>query len=295
MATPRTAASPPSAPTLLSYLHGFHAGNHADVLKHVVLVNALACLTRKPAGLRYVDTHAGAGLYRLDTPQARQTAEAASGVGRLWQAQDAPAPVAAWLSLLHEHNPGPSLQHYPGSPWFARRLLRAQDRLELCELHPREFSALRGHFAGPRNLVCHEADGFAVSLSLMPPVERRGLVLIDPSYENRGDYDAVVRHVQGLHRRFASGVYLAWWPILDPRQANRMEQAWRDCGLRKVHHFELGLNLPAAERGMRGSVMTVVNPPFGLADGMREALEWLAPRLAADGRGHYRSEVLIGE
>jgi len=288
---------------MLSYRHAFHAGNYGDVLKHLVLVRILDHLVQKPAGLRYIDTHAGAGTYRLDSAEAQKTGEFRNGIGRLWARDDLPVGLARYVSLVRgfnedlEQDPGAGngLLGYPGSPWFARHLLRAQDRLELCELHPRDFLRLEADFAGARNVCCHAADGFAVSLSMVPPVERRGLVLIDPSYELKADYDGVVAHVRALYRRFATGVYMVWYPIVDPARPRRMENAWRDSGLRRIHVYELSLTEDHSGPGMTGAGVAVVNPPWGLAEDVASALRWFAPLVAERGRPLFRVEELVGE
>ncbi|MEZ5557890.1 MAG: 23S rRNA (adenine(2030)-N(6))-methyltransferase RlmJ [Pseudomonadales bacterium] len=280
---------------MLSYLHEYHAGNFADVLKHLVLVRVLEYLTRKPAPLRYVDTHAGAGLYRLDGTEALQTREFHDGIARLWVRDDVPEVIVPYLDLVRRCNGDGPLRTYPGSPWLARAMLRQQDRLDLCELHPREFSLLQAQFAGARRSRCHQQDGFAVSLALMPPVERRGLVLIDPSYEIKTDYPGVVRHVAALHRRFATGTYLIWYPVVEAGRAADLERAFAQSGLRRVQLFELGRAEPGSRPGMTAAGMVVVNPPFTLAADMTGALAYLAPLLSEDGEPRYRVVEIVGE
>ena len=171
---------------MLSYQHGYHAGNHADVLKHTVLTAILARMVAKEKPVRYIDTHAGSGSYDLKSPAAQQNREYADGIGRIWSATDAPPAVARLLELAHTHNGTGALRRYPGSPWFARELLRPEDRLHLFELHPAEHRRLAREFGGARNVRVLRENGLVGCIGLVPPPDRRGLLLIDPSYE-RGD------------------------------------------------------------------------------------------------------------
>jgi len=280
---------------MLSYRHAFHAGNYADVLKHLVVCRILDYLTQKPAPLRYIDTHAGAGVYRLDSEEALRNAEFRHGIGMLWGRNDLPATLAAYRDLVAEFNEGDVLQQYPGSPWFAQRLLRAQDRLELCELHPRDFPSLQRLFRDDRRTACRFEDGFEHSLVLVPPHERRALVLIDPSYELKQDYTRVVDHVRSLHRRFATGVYAVWYPLVEARRVKTLEAAFINSGMRRIHLYEVCLTAHHAGRGMSGAGMVVVNPPWKLRKELREALAYFAPLVSETGRPIFRCVELAGE
>jgi 23S rRNA (adenine2030-N6)-methyltransferase len=271
------------------------AGNYADVLKHVIVSCILNHLTQKPAPLRYIDTHAGAGVYRLDTAEALLNAEFRHGIGMLWGRTDLPAALAAYRALVLECNGGDVLRKYPGSPWFARRLLRDRDRLELCELHPQDFPRLQQLFRNDRRAGCHFEDGFERSLALVPPHERRAFVLIDPSYELKQDYARVVDHVRALHRRFATGVYAVWYPLVEARRVKTLETAFISSGMRRVHLYELCVTANRAGRGMTGAGMIVVNPPWKLREEMRAALEVFAPLISETGEPIYRSVELTGE
>jgi 23S rRNA (adenine2030-N6)-methyltransferase len=280
---------------MLSYRHVFHAGNYADVLKHLVVCRILAYLTQKPGPLRYIDTHAGAGTYRLDCAEALRNAEFRNGIGLLWGRNDLPVALAAYRDLVVEFNGGDVLRHYPGSPWFARRLLRGQDRLDLYELHPRDFPRLRQLFENDGRAYCHFEDGFDRSVTLVPPRERRALVLIDPSYELKPDYARVVAHVQALHKRFATGVYALWYPVVESRRLKTLEAAFINSGLRRTHLYEVCLTSTHSGRGMTGSGMIVVNPPWKLRDEVRAALGYFAPLVSETGRPIYRIVELAGE
>jgi 23S rRNA (adenine2030-N6)-methyltransferase len=278
---------------MLSYRHGFHAGNHADVLKHLVLVQILDHLTAKPKPICYIDTHAGAGHYDLHSNFARQNREAETGIGNLWRRGDLPPAVARYLALVEELNPTGKLRDYPGSPWLARRLLRPDDRLILFELHPSEIGPLHVLFREDRRAQVSRADGLEGCLGRLPPKERRGLVLMDPSYEIKTDYTRVVDALLRAHRRFATGTFALWYPVVDRRRIDAMERMIRASRLPKVLVVELGLG--GSGEGMRASGMVLVNPPWTLATTMQTALPWLAQVLAIDGIGRFRLEALSGD
>lgn len=280
---------------MLSYRHAFHAGNYADVLKHLVLTRIVTHLTKKPGPVCYIDTHAGAGGYSLVSSEAKKTDEFSQGIGLLWGQKKLPTALAEYRELVARFNQGPSLKHYPGSPWLARQLLRKQDRLELCELHPKDHPLLAKQFAGERRVKCHFDDGFKRSLGLVPPIERRGLVLIDPSYEVKHDYDKVVSHIKALHKRFATGTYALWYPLVDVARIKRMEQAFVSSGMRNVELYEVSLTRDHAQPGMTGSGMIVVNPPWTLKQDVREALEWFGPQISDNGQALYRISELVPE
>lgn len=281
---------------MLSYQHGFHAGNHADVLKHLVLTRILVALTRKTAPLLYVDTHSGAGGYRLDSPAALKTAEHHQGIGLLWGRDDLPEALRDYLDLVRRFNRDqPELHWYPGSPWLAKQLLHPGDRLELCELHPADHPRLKRLFSGDRRVRCHCADGFAHSLALVPPIEKRGLVLIDPSYEVKPDYQKVVDHLLALHKRFATGVYALWYPVVDRARIQRLRQQLVRSGIRRIDAYELYRDGEQRQPGMNGSGMIVINPPWQVREEVASALAWLAPVIGETGRGSWQVDELAGE
>ena len=210
---------------MLSYRHGFHAGNHADVLKHVVLVQLIEHLLRKDKALWVIDTHAGAGAYSLEAGYAARNAEFANGIGRLWKRQDLPAPVRDYLAQVRAANPDGVLRQYPGSPQIALQMLRPQDRLRCFELHSTDSKALQEHFrAAGRRVAVVAGDGFAALKSVLPPPSRRGLVLIDPSYELAEHYRDVRTAMRDALQRFATGTYAVWYPLLQRREAENLPQ-----------------------------------------------------------------------
>ena len=279
---------------MLAYRHGFHAGNHGDVLKHVVLVHALGRLLTKPTALMVVDTHAGAGAYRLDDRHALTTREFDDGIGRLWGRTDAPPAVADYLGMVRRFNAGEALLRYPGSPAIARALMRPRDPLRLFELHPTDLRQLAASFGRDRACQVTQADGFEALRSLLPPVSRRALVLVDPSYELLPDYARVVACVRDALARFAQGVYVVWYPMVAravsaqlPARLSRLARAapkgWLHASLSLAETDEGG-------HGMTGSGVVVINPPHTLAPALREALPWLRDALARGPRARWLLE-----
>ncbi|HPE59960.1 MAG: 23S rRNA (adenine(2030)-N(6))-methyltransferase RlmJ [Thiothrix sp.] len=280
---------------MLSYRHSFHAGNPADVLKHLVLQRCLIYLTRKDKPLCYIDTHAGAGAYRLDGPQARKTGEYRQGIGSLWEQQNLPPLLQEYRALIQAFNPEPELLSYPGSPWIAAQLLRPQDRLFLHELHATDAPRLQQLFTTDKRVQVQASDGFQGCLGHLPPIQRRGLVLIDPSYEVKRDYDTVVEVLNKAVRRFATGVYALWYPVVERERIRRLEKKLRNSGIPGIQLFELGLSADGATSGMTASGMVVINPPYTLKAEMESVLPWLARQLGRDGAGHSRCEQLTPE
>ncbi|HEY8519372.1 MAG TPA: 23S rRNA (adenine(2030)-N(6))-methyltransferase RlmJ [Gammaproteobacteria bacterium] len=270
---------------MLSYRHAFHAGNHADVLKHVVLLALLHRLVQKEKPLRYVETHAGAGGYDLRAPEAERHREYAGGIGRIFTAREAPAAVGRLLDLVRRYNGDGPLRHYPGSPWLAREALRPDDDVYLYELHKAEHAALARGCRGDRRVHVLHADGFEGAVGLVPPPSRRALVFVDPSYETRDEEARVIDLLAKLARRFATGVYAVWYPLLARRRPDALEHAARAAGFAPLDVYALQVH-PGA-RGMTGSAMLVVNTPWKVAEEMRAALPWLARELGGDG-GSYR-------
>jgi 23S rRNA (adenine2030-N6)-methyltransferase len=274
---------------MLSYLHGYHAGNHSDVLKHVVLTALLAQLTAKDKPLRFIDTHAGAGGYDLRSAAAQKNREYLDGIGKLWNAADVPAPVARWLELVRRYNDGAQkLVRYPGSPWLARESLRPADSLFLFELHPAEHRVLEQKLGADRRVTVLRQNGLEGCIGLVPPPERRGLVLVDPSYEVKDEHSDVLESLGKAHRRFATGTYAIWYPVLERRWVQRFERAVRATGIEPLALYELSVLPDGTARGLTGSGMLIVNPPWKLGEEMEATLPWLARELGVDGRGSFR-------
>jgi 23S rRNA (adenine2030-N6)-methyltransferase len=279
---------------MLSYQHEYHAGNHGDVLKHSVLVLVLEALQRKEGALRVLDSHAGSGLYDLTSREARRHAEHEQGIARLLAA-GAPPGLRRYLDLVRDCNAGRAgLARYPGSPWIARRLLRPADHLVAMELHPRALVALRRLFARDGQVHIHARDAFEGLPALVPPPERRGLVLIDPSYEVKEDFARVAGLLAGCYRRWPGGCYLIWYPLIRHRQAERFPQRIAALGIRKIYQAVLEIEGPASG-GMRGSGVLVVNLPWGLEATLGAVLPALWKALAHGGRGGWQAGWLVPE
>lgn len=269
---------------MLSYRHAFHAGNHADVLKHLVLLELLAYYNRKDKPWYYVDTHAGGGCYALDSDQAAKTAEFADGIGRLWARDDLPAPLAAYVAAVRQFNPHGRLLFYPGSPALAMTQARAQDRLRLFELHPADFEALQRTFAGEQERVqVRRADGFGALKALLPPPSRRAVVLIDPPYEVKDDYRRVIDTLRDALRRFPTGTYAVWYPMLARPEARALPAKLGELGAENWLDVRLAVREPARDGlGMFGSGIFVINPPWVLPERLEATLPWLVEVLGVD-------------
>ncbi len=266
---------------MLSYRHAFHAGNHADVLKHFVLVCLLRHLALKDKPFWVIDTHAGAGAYGLDAGYATRNAEFESGIGRLWSRTDLPPALADYVDLVRDMNPSGALNFYPGSPYLAATLLRPQDRLRLFEMHPTDVDLLGKTFQGDKRVIVTRGDGFAGLKALLPPPPRRALVLIDPSYEDKADYNRVPDALKDSLKRFPTGTYALWYPHLARPEARRLPDRLR--AMKDIDWLDTGLSVQKpvpGEPGMSGSGLFIVNPPWTLAATLRQCLPVLKSCLA---------------
>ena len=269
---------------MLSYRHAFHAGNHADVLKHFIEVQLLRYLDKKDKPYWVIDTHAGAGCYSLDTGYATQNAEYDSGIARLWQRDDLPAPLQEYVGLVKRFNPDGRLSLYPGSPLIALEMIRSQDRLRLFELHPSDYEILQENFASHGNRVLIlKADGFSALKALLPPPPRRALILIDPPYEDKQDYQRVVTALGEGLKRFSNGIYAVWYPQLQSSYARELPQQLKQLPVKSWLHVALSIQAPSAEGfGMHGSGMFILNPPWTLHDELKIVMPYLVKVLGQD-------------
>ena len=280
---------------MLSYQHAYHAGNFADVLKHIVLIQVLSYLKKKDSPLCYIDTHAGSGDYKLHGGEAQKNKEFQGGIAILWQRDDMPASVTNYVQLIKLFNPSGQLGRYPGSPLIAGRLLGNKDRLFLYELHTAEARLLNDAVKQDKRCKLFRADGLKDSLGLLPPLEHRGLILIDPSYELKNEYQAVVDALVAMHKRFATGCYLLWYPVVARKRNNYMERALQKSGIPNIQLYELGIRPDSDEFGMTACGMIIINPPWTLLGEMQQILPWLAEKLGENQQGHYRIEQLVSE
>ncbi len=267
----------------MNYRHAFHAGNFADVVKHALLTLVLAHLKKKDAPFCVLDIHAGIGRYDLAGPEATKTGEYHEGIGRLLEAGPPPPLLADYLAAIAAINPGwPDLRFYPGSPRIARFLLRPQDRLALVELHPEDARTLKREFAGDRQVGVHLQDAYTALKALLPPKERRGLVLIDPPFEAKDEFHRIVKGAEEACRRWPTGIYGIWYPIKaqDPVERFLSEVANLGHPCLVAHLFRFPAE--TAER-LNGSGLAILNPPWKLDEALAELLPGLAERLGATG------------
>jgi 23S rRNA (adenine2030-N6)-methyltransferase len=261
---------------MLAYRHAFHAGNHADVLKHVCLCLLLRYMNQKDKPYRMVDTHAGAGGYSLEGDYAQKKGEYLQGIGRLWDRDDLPAAVADYLQLVRSFNPEGRLEQYPGSPAFARMLMRPTDQFRGFELHPTDHRIVVSYLQSWRRAEVHMSDGFDGLKSQLPPSMRRALVLVDPSYEGNGDYGKVVRTLRDALERFAEGVYMIWYPQVQKLEAAQLPKRLESLAPRGWLHARLTVQRPDSQGfGLAGSGVFILNPPYTMHDQLLEVLPWL--------------------
>jgi 23S rRNA (adenine2030-N6)-methyltransferase len=281
----------------MNYRHAYHAGNFADVVKHAVLALVIEHLKLKPAQFRVVDTHAGIGVYDLGSEAATKTGEWREGIGRILDAgttltPEAAAAMAPYLDVVRALNGSGALTRYPGSPLLARHLMRDDDRLVVNELHPEDRAALARLFARDRSVKVLELDGFTALKSLLPPKERRGVVLVDPAYEVPGELERLVQGLKEADCRFATGTILVWYPIKDAKPIAAFRNEIAELGLAKVLAVELLIRAPVYPECLNGAGLIVVNPPFTLSSKLAGLLPELA-RLLAQGPGAtFRLETL---
>ena len=280
---------------MLSYRHSFHAGNFADVLKHLVLIKILEHLNTKEKPFCCIDTHAGAGGYLLESDYAQKNKEFNNGIGTLWSLANLPEAVAQYVKVIKSFNVDDTLTTYPGSPLLIQNFLRQQDHLFAHELHPSDIELLKQSIRNDRRVTVHHTDGLKNTLGLLPPKANRGLVLIDPSYEIKSDYETVLQAVFKFYKRFAHGTFALWYPVVDRARNIALEKSIKDSPLKNVHLYELGIKADTLEHGMTANGMIVINPPWKLTEELQTCLPYLADTLGVDGQGYYRIETLVAE
>jgi len=280
---------------MLSYRHGFHAGNFADVFKHALLCLIAQALSKKDKPLFYLETHAGAGRYDLNSAMAGKNREFAGGIGRLWNAEAPPPALESFLAAVHAANHGSRLRFYPGSPGFLRHFLREQDRMVLCELHATDAGHLKGEFAGDRRIRVYQDDGYQALKSQLPPPERRGLVVLDPPYERKQERQQVVDAVAAAWRRWATGHYAVWYPIQARPERDWFHRQFARSGIGRIFVSELRLYDEDLPKRLNGSGMLLINPPWQLDAQLASFGPWLWQVLSAGAGGDYRQSWLVPE
>ncbi|TFW32279.1 23S rRNA (adenine(2030)-N(6))-methyltransferase RlmJ, partial [Massilia horti] len=289
---------------MLSYRHAFHAGNHADVLKHFVQVQLHLYMNQKDTAYTYIDTHSGAGVYALDSREATKNAEFDTGIGQLWGRTDLPAPLAEYMGLVRGMNPSGKLRYYPGSPYVADQVSREQDRLRLFELHPSDSRILAENFrkveahkaeqgerARGRRVMIDRADGFGSLKALLPPPSRRALVLIDPPYEVKDDYRKVYEALREALGRFPTGIYAVWYPVLQRMESRQFADKLKRLPAKEWLNVTLTVSTPGPDGfGLHSSGMFILNPPYTLEPMLREVMPYLVQALGKDAGARFTIE-----
>ncbi|WP_274630675.1 23S rRNA (adenine(2030)-N(6))-methyltransferase RlmJ [Arvimicrobium flavum] len=282
----------------MNYRHIYHAGNFADVVKHAVLARVIEYLKKKDAAFRVVDTHAGRGGYDLSSEQAQKTGEWRDGIGRLMEAKlpaTAAALLASYLDAVRAANPDGGVTRYPGSPAIARHLLRRQDRLSAIELHPEDAAALAERFAGDVQTRVNHLDGWLALGAHVPPKEKRGLVLIDPPFEEAGEFDRMIDGLAKAYRRWPGGIYLFWYPIKDRRAVNAFRSGLKESGIPKITDIAFEIRPPSSEPRLDGCGIAAVNLPYGVDHELNAILSALKPVLGEASRARFAINALTGE
>lgn len=265
---------------MLSYRHGFHAGNYADVLKHTMLLQVLKLMHKKDKPMVYIDTHAGAGGYALSDEFAQKTGEYLEGIAKLWNADDLPEPLQQYIDDVKHFNNGRSeLELYPGSPSFVDMNMREKDRMVLHELHCSDFFTLNDQLAGDKHIKVLNKDGLNGLIAAVPPLERRGVILIDPSYEIKTDYQDVAKAIIKAHKRFATGVYMLWYPVVNRKQTEEMLDMLKSSGIKRQLRIEQAIKPDCDEFGMTAAGLWIINPPWQLDKLAQQTLDCLHKHL----------------
>ncbi len=280
----------------MNYRHAFHAGSFADVFKHAVLARILHYLREKPAAFRVIDTHAGAGIYDLTSAEANRGGEWHDGIERLLAV---PAPAASllapYLEVIGALNERGDLKVYPGSPALARAWLRPQDKLIACELEPKAARALAGHLRSDPRIKMLAIDGWTALTAYVPPPERRGLVLVDPPFEEDSDFVQLARGLAEAHRKWATGIYALWYPIKGRPEPDALAKRLRRLGIAKMLRAELIVAPLSDPARLNGCGLILVNPPWTLESELSTLLPALAANLGRQGKGGFRLDWLTGE
>lgn len=281
----------------MNYKHIYHAGNFADVAKHIILMTLIESFKRKDAPFFYMDTHSGSGHYDLFSATAGKTKEFELGIEKIIQAERPPRLVKQYIKCVHEINNKltnstyASLRYYPGSPLIARHMLRAHDRLVACELHPDEYQALRATFGGDKQVAVHHTDGFLGLKAFLPPREKRGLILIDPPYEDPDEFTRIAHSLPTALKRFATGVYAIWYPIKERVQVERFYRAMKESIDQPIFVVELTI-YPDLPNHLNGCGLAIINPPWQFDHAIDEVLPWLWNALSINNQGAFHAYSL---
>lgn len=286
---------------MFSYRHAFHAGHHADVLKHFIVIQLVNYLKQKEAPFMCIDTHAGAGLYALDTGYAAKNAEYKDGIEKLWDKKDLPRALADYVDVVKELNPSGKLRYYPGSPYCAEQAMRLEDRLRLFEMHPSDIKILQqnmkkremhqaeqGQKARGKRVMVMASDGFDGLKALLPPQQRRALVLMDPSYEDKRDYKRVKDSLADALQRFPSGTYAVWYPVLQRQESRELTRKLAQLPAESWLNVTLSVSQPMPDGfGLHSSGMFIINPPWTMEAMLKEVMPYLVKVLGKDSAAHF--------
>lgn len=281
----------------MNYLHSYHAGNFCDVVKHICMIGLIESLQRKPSPFCYIDTHAGAGCYDLFSELPAKTKEFENGIQKIIRADHPPALVKKYLDIIHAINNKlsgskiSSLRYYPGSPLIARQLLRPSDRLIACELHPKEYESLHSLFAGDRQAAIHHTDGYLGLKAFLPPKERRGLILIDPPYEDPDEFAHIARTLPAALKRFETGIYAVWYPIKEQSHVEKLYKSVKKNIANEIFVIELTI-YPDIPQHLNGTGLAIINPPWQFDETIKKNLFWVWNALSINSQGGFQANYL---
>ncbi|MGL4489534.1 MAG: 23S rRNA (adenine(2030)-N(6))-methyltransferase RlmJ [Rhizobiaceae bacterium] len=282
----------------MNYRHAYHAGNFADVLKHIIVTRIVEYLKQKDKAFRVIDTHAGIGMYDLTGVEAGKTGEWQGGIGKVGDAalsRPVADLIAPWLKIVRSVNSDKTMKKYPGSPKLVRMLFRPQDRLSAIELHGEDYRKLAAEFADDYQVRVIELDGWLSLGAHVPPKEKRGLVLVDPPFEQPGEFDRLLEGLQRGHERWATGIYALWYPVKDRKSVSTFHKQLRECGIKKILACELMVRGPSKEPSLDGSGMIIVNPPFTLEGDLKQIMPELMDAMRIDKGASWWVNWLAGE
>jgi len=281
----------------MNYLHSYHAGNFCDVVKHICLVALIESLERKPTPYCYIDTHAGAGMYDLFSEFSEKTKEYENGIEKIIQHSNPPDLVKKYLQIIHilnnklTHSKISSLRYYPGSPQIVREMMRPHDRMIASELHPNEYQSLKNHFLGDTQAAIHHMDGFLGLKAFLPPKERRGIILIDPPYEDPDEFMHIARLLPIALKRFETGVYAIWYPVKEQSHVEKFYDIVKKTISNPIFAIEL-TTYPDIPQHLNGCGMAIINPPFQFDETMKNTLPWVWKALSINGQGQVEAGFL---
>lgn len=269
----------------MNYRHIYHAGNFADVLKHIILVAITKSFLRKDKGFCYLDTHAGIGQYALNSPEAQKSKEFENGIAKIFLQKNRPPLVEDYLQSVHE-------KIYPGSPLIVKHYLRPQDRMILSELHPEDYAVLKNLFIRDKQVAVHLQDGYQSLKAHLPPKERRGLILIDPPYEKADEFSHLLTAIPETLQRFETGCYVLWYPIKNYSAITRFKNSFKEKIHRPILNCELSIYAENTEISLNGCGMLIINPPWQLKEELQQVIPWLWQTLSINHQGQYFADFI---